>query len=108
MHNFGQQLISTQNGPKWAQNESSLKQAIAAQDPRWYENFVFENGASTPGRSPSSSKLHSLCLPNSLKGYKILDVGAYEGYYSAAMEQRGADVIANDAFIWHVPGDPSL
>jgi hypothetical protein len=70
--------------------------------------LFFRTEPSTPGRAPSSSKLEALGLPKSLTGYKFLDVGAYEGFYSAAMEQRGAEVIANDSFVWHVPGDPSL
>ena len=109
MHtNFGQFQLSTQNGPSWAQAAASLQKAIDLQHPNWYENFLFSNGARTEGRSPSSSKLQALGLPQNLNSFSILDVGAYEGFYSVAMEQRGAEVIANDSFIWAMTEDPSL
>jgi tRNA (mo5U34)-methyltransferase len=49
----------------------------------------------------------SLGLPANLQGVSILDVGAYEGFYSIQMEQRGALVTANDHFVWNWPGDNS-
>lgn len=109
MHaNFGSLQLSTKQGPSWAQAGPSLQKAIDKQHPNWYENFVFMNDARTQGRSPSSSKLQALGLPQSLQGFSVLDIGAYEGFYSVAMEQRGAEVIANDFFVWAMKDDPSL
>ena len=92
--------------PAWAVERNSLQTKLDAQG-GWYENFYFENGAATKGRSPSPKKLMSLSLPASLEGVSILDVGAYEGFYSIQMEQRGALVTANDHFVWNWPGDNS-
>jgi len=38
----------------------------------------------------------SQCIPPSLEGMKVLDVGAWDGYYSFLCEQRGAHVTAID------------
>jgi len=92
--------------PAWAVERNSLQAKLDAQG-GWYENFYFENGATTKGRSPSTKKLMSLGLPASLEGVSVLDVGAYEGFYSIQMEQRGALVTANDHFVWNWPGDNS-
>lgn len=93
-------------GPERTQDYHALQEELNNQG-QWYENFYFENGASTPGRSPSPKKLLALGLPNNLSNVQILDVGAYEGYYSIHCEQRGAEVIANDFFIWNLKDDNS-
>jgi tRNA (mo5U34)-methyltransferase len=98
--------LSTDHGAKWAQNKEVLQNKLDSQG-SWYENFYFENGAATKGRSPSPKKLMALGLPSNLKGVSILDVGAYEGYYSIQMQSRGARVTANDHFIWNLPNDNS-
>ncbi len=49
----------------------------------------------------------ALGLPQNLHGIEVLDVGAYEGYYSVQLAQRGAVVTANDHFIWNLPNDNS-
>jgi len=38
----------------------------------------------------------SQCIPLDLKGKRVLDIGAFDGYYSFLCEQRGADVVAID------------
>ena len=73
-----------------------LKRYIAEQ-PEWFHQFTFDNGLSSPGRYPSLKKLHHLCLPQSLKGKTVIDIGAYEGFFSFHCEDRGADrVVACD------------
>ncbi len=99
--------LSISNGPQWARDRENLQFKLNNQGP-WYENFTFTGGASTSGRSPSPKKLMALGLPSRLEGVSVLDVGAYEGYYSIQLEQRGAKVTANDHFVWNWPGDNSL
>ena len=100
--------LSTAKGASWARSQEEFQARINAQNADWYENFRFDNGSSTRGRSPSSRKLEALMLPRNLEGYSLLDIGAYEGFYSFHMEQRGASVTANDFFVWQDSVSPAL
>ena len=74
----------------------------------WFHNFQFSNGVAGGGWDPSSKKLYHLCLPNQLNGLTVLDVGAYEGFFSFHMKQRGADrVVAADEYVWTAPESPA-
>lgn len=43
----------------------------------------------------------NLGLPEDLSGLSVLDIGAWDGYYSFACEQRNAArVVASDKFVW--------
>jgi len=101
-------ILNVGGGPEWAKDknlfESQLKPYL---NDDWYDTFKFDNGVYVQGRSPSELKLHALSLPLKLNGYTILDVGAYEGFYSFHMEQRGANVTSQDNFIWNAPLSPS-
>lgn len=71
----------------------------------WFHSFAFDSGLRTPGRDPSAKKLHHLCLPRDMSGLSVIDIGAFEGYFSFHCEQRGADrVVAADKFVWDWPG----
>ena len=62
----------------------------------WFHNFKFLNGCSTFGRDPSERKLLSLQLP-SLEGKSVIDVGAFDGFFSLQAEALGASrVVACD------------
>jgi tRNA (mo5U34)-methyltransferase len=74
----------------------------------WFHTFDFGQGLLTPGRDPSAQKLHHLCLPSNLNGLTVLDVGAYDGYFSFHCEKRGAQVVATDKFVWDWPGNATL
>jgi tRNA (mo5U34)-methyltransferase len=88
--------------------EDALREYIGRQR-EWFHQFVFSNGLTTPGRDPSHKKLHHLCLPASLKGKSVIDIGAYEGFFSFHCEARGADrVVAADRFVWDWPGSSAL
>lgn len=95
--------LDTRLGAAWARDSEELQRRVSAAGD-WYEQVIFANGARTPGRSPSTRKLEALALPGRLDGYSVLDVGAYEGFYSAHMEQRGASVTANDHYVWNASG----
>ena len=70
----------------------------------WFHTFQFSNGLVSNGRDPSPKKLHHLCLPQRLDGMRVLDIGAYEGFFSFHMKQRGAEsVVAADEFVWNWP-----
>jgi tRNA (mo5U34)-methyltransferase len=75
----------------------------------WFHSFQFDCGFQIQGRDPSAKKLHHLCLPPSLHGKTVCDVGAYEGYFSFHAESRGAKrVVAADRFVWDWPGSQAV
>jgi tRNA (mo5U34)-methyltransferase len=68
---------------------------------RWYHRIPLPGGIVTPGVSDAYRVVSRLRLPESLAGRAVLDVGAWDGYYSFACAQRGARrVLATDSFAW--------
>ena len=71
--------------------------------PFWYHSIDLGGGLVTPGfKSPASMQAHldALCLPD-LTGKTVLDVGAWDGFFSFEAERRGARrVVALDAYEW--------
>jgi tRNA (mo5U34)-methyltransferase len=85
-----------------------LKNHIDGQ-PEWFHSFSFDNGLATRGRDQSHKKLYHLCLPESLSGKTVIDVGAYEGFFSYHCESRGAArVVACDKFVWDWPNSTAF
>ncbi|HEY7932659.1 MAG TPA: DUF1698 domain-containing protein [Solirubrobacteraceae bacterium] len=67
----------------------------------WHHQIDLGHGIVTPGRDKSASKLAALELPP-LTGKSVLDIGAWDGYFSFAAERLGAArVVALDSVIWH-------
>jgi tRNA (mo5U34)-methyltransferase len=67
----------------------------------WHHQIDLGHGIVTPGRDRSARKLQALELP-ALQGKSVLDVGAWDGYFSFAAERLGAArVVALDSVIWH-------
>jgi tRNA (mo5U34)-methyltransferase len=66
----------------------------------WYHRIELPGGVVTPGeRGPIG--LSRLQLPESLNGKSVLDVGAWDGFYSFEAARRGASrVLATDSFVW--------
>ncbi len=70
-------------------------------DIAWWHTIDLGNGIVTPGRDESPARLPLLHLPESLAGQTVLDIGAWDGFYSFACERRGAQrVVASDEFAW--------
>jgi tRNA (mo5U34)-methyltransferase len=68
---------------------------------RWFQQIDLGNGIITPGAEHSAGKLEVLGLPDDLRGWSVLDVGAWDGYFSFAAERRGArEVLATDHYCW--------
>ena len=61
----------------------------------------------TPGVNHESDEtLKKLNLPEDMSGLSVLDLGAWDGYYSFACEKRNAErVVACDKIIWEDNGD---
>jgi tRNA (mo5U34)-methyltransferase len=72
---------------------------------RWWHRIDLGSGVVTPGEIDSSKLLKRMKLPEDLRGRSVLDIGAWDGFYSFEAERRGADrVLATDSFCWGGPG----
>ena len=86
------------------ENPPSLSpESVLAAHPEWYHSIELAPGVVTPGRAPLSSwqtELRDLQLPD-LRGKSVLDIGAYDGFFSFETERLGAArVVALDHYIW--------
>ena len=69
---------------------------------RWYHTIDLGQGIVTPGIDNTPCRLARLDLPASLAGRSVLDVGAWDGFFSFEAERRGASrVVAADHYSWH-------
>jgi tRNA (mo5U34)-methyltransferase len=86
--------------PKLPRMTSEELRARAAQI-RWHHSIDLGQGVITPGQDNSARKLGRLQLPISLAGQTVLDVGAWDGFFSFEAERRGAArVLATDSYCW--------
>lgn len=59
----------------------------------WYHSIEIAPGIITPGRIPHSylkQLLRRIALPENLEGLSVLDIGAWDGFFSFEAERRGA------------------
>jgi tRNA (mo5U34)-methyltransferase len=76
-----------------------------AEQIRWYHTIDLGHGIRTKGVDNTPARLHRIALPRSLEGQTVLDVGAWDGFFSFEAERRGAKrVLATDHFCWSGPG----
>ena len=83
--------------------DTELVRQKVAQIPSWYHCLDFGGGVVTPGYSATRWGVSGdfVGLPASLAGKSVLDVGAWDGFYSFESERRGARrVLATDSFAW--------
>ena len=70
----------------------------------WFHTIDLGNGVRTPGRKDTIAEVDVFQLPD-VSGRTVLDVGAYDGFYSFEAERRGASqVLATDDWTWNWPG----
>jgi tRNA (mo5U34)-methyltransferase len=80
--------------------------------PFWWHSIDLGNGVVTPGQKAATAGMDGtacmeqtvsvLQLPD-LKGKSVLDIGAWDGYYSFEAERRGASrVVALDHYVWSI------
>ena len=78
--------------------EELLQQVTAI---RWFHRINLGNGVVTPGVDDTPAKLKRLHLPPSFAGKTVLDIGAWDGFFSFEAERRGASrVVAVDSYSW--------
>ena len=84
-------------------SRSMSPEQVLASHPEWYHSIELAPGMVTPGRAPLASwqtELRDLQLPD-LQGKSVLDIGAYDGFFSFEAERLGAArVVALDHYIW--------
>ena len=72
---------------------------------RWFHRIDLGDGVVTPGLDDTPVKLRRVKLPESLAGKSVLDIGAWDGFFSFEAERRGASrVVAVDSYSWNGDG----
>ena len=68
----------------------------------WYHSIDLGGGVTTKGQSVMAEMLNEAQLPD-VRGRSVLDIGAWDGYYSFLAERLGASrVVALDHYVWGV------
>ncbi len=76
--------------------DQDLRDQVAAI--KWFHTIELAPGLRTTGRDPTHERLDILRIPPSLEGKTVLDVGAWDGFFSFEAERRGAArVVAADS-----------
>ena len=71
----------------------------------WFHRIDLGNGIVTPGVDDSPVKLDGIQMPEDLTGWSVLDIGAFDGFFSFEAERRGASrVLATDKYCWSLGG----
>ena len=81
------------------QDAAKLRERVA--EIAWYHSIDLGQGIRTPGLS-TTTPLEERQLPD-LRGHSVLDIGAWDGFYSFLAERLGASrVLALDHYAWGV------
>lgn len=77
-------------------NTDDLARRVEAM-PYWYHRIELPGGVVTPGWAPHSAEAYR--LPQDLSGRRVLDVGAWDGYWTfEALRRNARQVVAIDDF----------
>src|SRR5262249_22297660 len=77
-----------------------LRQRVA-EIPFWYHQVTLPGGQVTPGVNPLFPEVYA--VPEDLTGARVLDVGAWDGYWTFEALRRGArEAVAIDDFSDHL------
>ncbi len=66
----------------------------------WYHSIELPDGSVIPGHQSleqQRNRLRQFHIPEDLTGKRVLDIGAWDGWFSFEMERRGAQVMALDS-----------
>jgi tRNA (mo5U34)-methyltransferase len=93
--------IMTTKSPQFDPVPQRVDQAIEELRP-WFHNIHLPNGSQTAPNHPLGDfpaykwKAIAAHLPTDLSGWRVLEIGCNAGYYTVALAQRGATVVAID------------
>src|SRR5277367_1579891 len=80
-------------------DQDTLRRRVA--DTTWFHTIDLGNGIVTQGVDDTPRKLDGIELPRELAGKSVLDIGAWDGFFSFEAERRGASrVVAADFHSW--------
>ena len=71
----------------------------ALQEKGWWHSFELPDGSRIDGVNSIDAlrrRVAQYPIPEDLRGKRVLDVGAWDGWFSFEMERRGAEVVAID------------
>ena len=75
--------------------------AARVEDLPWFHRIDLGGGITTPGVVNCERVLTRVGLPSALSGRTVLDIGAWDGFYSFEAARRGAQrVLATDSYSW--------
>jgi tRNA (mo5U34)-methyltransferase len=81
-------------------NPEELKKEVA-RIKWWHHQIDLGHGVLTPGQGDTRRVLQTLGMPDDLRGKSVLDIGAWDGFFSFEAERRGASrVLATDSYCW--------
>jgi tRNA (mo5U34)-methyltransferase len=87
-----------------ALSPSDIQSALASIQ-KWHHSIALGHGITSPGlKTPSllASEIERMRLPE-LSGRSVLDIGAWDGFFSLEAERRGARrVVALDHYVWSI------
>lgn len=81
-------------GRDWVRDWDELRNAKG-----WWHSFELPDGTQIDGTNPlegQKSRIGQFPIPDDLRGKRVLDIGAWDGWFSFEMERRGAEVMAVD------------
>ncbi|WP_257554609.1 DUF1698 domain-containing protein [Sphingobium sp. CFD-2] len=95
--------IKKDNDVEQTLTDNGLEQMVQSRP--WFHRIDLGNGVSTPGSDDTPHKLSAIALPSDLSGKTVLDVGAWDGFFSFECERRRASrVVASDSYCWDGDG----
>jgi tRNA (mo5U34)-methyltransferase len=96
-----EQPTATESTRQPITNVDELKREIAKIN--WFHSIDLGNGVITPG--VCKPNIGKKILPENLEGTTVLDIGAWDGFYSFEAERRGASrILATDSYSWSGEG----
>src|SRR5438045_5518580 len=69
-------------------------------DKGWWHSFELPDGTRIDGVSDLDAQKRRIAqypIPQDLRGKRVLDIGAWDGWFTFEMERRGAEVVAVDS-----------
>ena len=79
--------MSAQPAVAAAEGSTALEDAVGA-FPFWYHKIELPGGVVTPGWAPLNADSYG--IPADMSGLRVLDVGAWDGYWTFEALKRGA------------------
>ncbi len=83
----------------WRTKRQKLSFAAVLAEKGWYHSYRLPDGREIDGAIPLAElqrRVSKMPIAENLKGKRVLDVGAWDGWFSFEMERRGATVVAID------------